>query len=69
MPKSGWQPDFFEEIGLEELVDGGMFKHIGAANGNVFTAGLPVGKGLSKRAAGELGLVEGTPVGSALIDA
>ncbi len=33
------------------------------------TAGLPVGKGLSKKAAAELGLIEGTPVGSAVIDA
>jgi len=33
------------------------------------TAGLPVGKGLSARAAKELGLVEGTAVGSGVIDA
>lgn len=42
---------------------------MGAENGDVLVAGLPVGRGLSKRAAEELGLVEGTPVGSALIDA
>ena len=42
---------------------------MGAADGNVLTAGLPVGKGLSKKAAAELGLAEGTPVGSGLIDA
>lgn len=35
----------------------------------VMTAGLPVGNGLSARAAKELGLVEGTAVGSGVIDA
>lgn len=38
-------------------------------NGLVLTAGQPVGKGLSKRAAEELGLLEGTAVGSGVIDA
>lgn len=69
VPDSGWQDDFFEKIGLEELVKG-KYKQIGAAlKQNVLTAGLPVGKGLSKKAAEELGLVEGTPVGSGVIDA
>lgn len=35
----------------------------------ILTAGQPVGNGLSEKAAKELGLVEGTPVGSAVIDA
>lgn len=35
----------------------------------VLTAGLPVGRGLSEKAAEELGLVVGTPVGSGVIDA
>ncbi|KAF8576224.1 Pentulose kinase [Ramaria rubella] len=35
----------------------------------VFTAGMPVGNGLSTMAAEELGLLEGTPVGSGVIDA
>jgi FGGY-family pentulose kinase len=65
----GWQADFFEKIGLSDIIDGGNYKQIGGARGDVLTAGLPVGKGLSKSAAAELGLVEGTPVGSALIDA
>lgn len=65
----GWQSDFFEKIGLSDIVDGGNYKQMGAAGGEVLTAGLPVGKGLSKKAAEELGLVEGTPVGSGLIDA
>ncbi|KAJ3987591.1 Pentulose kinase [Lentinula detonsa] len=68
VPKSGWQADFFEKIGLEELVKTD-YKQLGAANGEVLTAGKPVGNGLSKQAAEELGLVEGTPVGSAVIDA
>lgn len=68
VPQGGWQADFFEKIGLGQLV-AGEYKQIGAANGNVLTAGLPVGRGLSKTAAEELGLDEGTPVGSGLIDA
>jgi ribulose kinase len=68
VPKTGWQADFFKQIGLGNLVVED-YKAIGANKGNVLTAGSPVGKGLSGRAAQELGLVEGTPVGSALIDA
>ncbi|KAJ3975946.1 Pentulose kinase [Lentinula raphanica] len=68
VPKSGWQADFFEKIGLEELVKTN-YKQLGAANGEVLTAGKPVGNGLSKQAAEEFGLVGGTPVGSAVIDA
>ncbi|KAJ7087257.1 hypothetical protein B0H15DRAFT_983301 [Mycena belliarum] len=68
LPDSGWQDDFFEKIGLGELVKS-EYKQIGAAKQNVLTAGLPVGNGLSQQAAEELGLVEGTPVGSGVIDA
>ena len=38
-------------------------------NGLVLTAGQPVGDGLSKLAAEELGLLPGTAVGSGVIDA
>ena len=38
------------------------------SEGEPLIAGMPVGEGLSKRAAEELGLMEGTPVGSAIID-
>ena len=68
VPNSGWQPEFFKKIGLEEFVHND-FKQLGAAHGQVATAGLPVGDGLSKQAAEELGLLPGTPVGSAVIDA
>lgn len=68
MPKGGWQSDFFHAIDLGEL-QVHSYKQIGANNGEVLVAGLPVGNGLSKLAAEELGLVEGTPVGSGLIDA
>lgn len=67
----GWQPDFFEKIGLGELAKDD-FKQLGGIpgrNGIVLTAGQPVGEGLSERAAKEFGLEPGTPVGSALIDA
>lgn len=38
-------------------------------NGLILTAGQPVGQGLTAEAANDLGLREGTPVGSAVIDA
>ncbi|KAG6877856.1 hypothetical protein C0993_003062 [Termitomyces sp. T159_Od127] len=68
VPSSGWNAEFFEKIGLGELSRTG-YKQLGAEANNLLTAGRPVGKGLTKRAAEELGLVEGTPVGSGLIDA
>lgn len=68
VPKTGWQPDFFRQIGLGEFVENG-YAQLGGADGQVATAGLPVASGLSKHAASELGLLEGTPVGSAVIDA
>ncbi|KAF8883452.1 FGGY family of carbohydrate kinase [Infundibulicybe gibba] len=67
-PATGWESDFFTAIGLGELVEKG-YQPIGAAKRNVTTAGMPVGNGLSLEAAQELGLLEGTPVGSGLIDA
>jgi ribulose kinase len=68
VPESGWQADFFNTIGLPEFVDT-RYKQMGAVDGDILTAGMPVGKGLTKTAARELGLLEGTPVGSAVIDA
>lgn len=66
MPNTGWQKEFFNQIGLEEFVER-HYSQVG--EGDPLIAGMPVGEGLSKRAAEELGLMEGTPVGSALIDA
>lgn len=57
-----------EQIGLAEFVQND-YRQIGAMKGSILTAGSPVGKGLSKKAAQELGLVEGIAVGSGLIDA
>ncbi|KIM42840.1 hypothetical protein M413DRAFT_444492 [Hebeloma cylindrosporum] len=69
VPKSGWQKDFFKQIGLQELTERD-YAQVGVKEGEeVLIAGMPVGNGLSKKAAEELGLAPGTPVGSALIDA
>ncbi|WVR09762.1 hypothetical protein IAU60_006838 [Kwoniella sp. DSM 27419] len=69
--KEGWSARFFNKIGLEDLVkdDFDQLGGIPGKNGLILTAGQPVGKGLSKAAAESLGLVEGTAVGSAVIDA
>ncbi|KAI0034386.1 Pentulose kinase [Vararia minispora EC-137] len=69
VPSKGWQAEFFNAIGLPEIVQN-HFRQMGAVNEDErLTAGTPVGRGLSKQAADELGLLEGTPVGSGLIDA
>jgi len=68
----GWNSQLFNEIGLGSVVQNG-FKQLGAdlvhGDGLVMTAGLPIGTGLNKQAANDLGLLEGMPVGSAVIDA
>jgi FGGY-family pentulose kinase len=67
----GWQPDFFKQIGLGDMVDNG-FQQLGGIPGKggiVLTAGQPIGEGLCEEAARELGLEKGTAVGSGLIDA
>ena len=64
--KGGWQPEFFKKIGLEEFVEN-EFSQLGKEE--VLTAGMPIGNGLCKKAAEEMGLLEGTPVGSGVIDA
>lgn len=60
-----------DRSGLEQMVkdDFEQLGGIPGKNGLVLTAGQPVGNGLSKEAAAELGLVEGTAVGSGVIDA
>ncbi|KAG8924126.1 hypothetical protein FRC01_011908 [Tulasnella sp. 417] len=73
---NGFDRSFLSRIGLEEFVDD--TSRIGGTSnspdgpttgGIVLTAGLPVGRGLTKEAASDLGLMEGTPVGSGVIDA
>jgi len=61
----GWDEDLFSSIGLEDLARDG-WRAIGEM---VLQPGEPVGSGLTKTAALELGLVPGTPVGASLIDA
>lgn len=70
----GWEPSFFKAIGLECLVREN-FEILGGndVDGDdtkkILEAGDPVGSGLNEKAAKELGLLPGTPVGSAIIDA
>lgn len=66
VPGVGWDREFFGMIGLEELLS--SYVQIGAGSG-VLSAGEPVGGGLTKTAAEELGLAQGTPVGSGVVDA
>lgn len=60
-----WSESYFERIGLGDLV-ADQYARIGQ---EIDTPGTPVGGGLTKAAALELGLLEGTPVGASLIDA
>ncbi|KAF8033581.1 hypothetical protein BT93_C0006 [Corymbia citriodora subsp. variegata] len=65
MEACGWDDDFWEEIGLADLVDG----HHAKIGRSVAFPGHPLGTGLTPVAAKELGLIAGTPVGTSLIDA
>jgi len=60
-----WDESYFRQIGLGALADEG-FARIGT---DVVDPGTPLGSGLTARAAEELGLRPGTPVGAAMIDA
>ncbi|XP_011506281.1 PREDICTED: FGGY carbohydrate kinase domain-containing protein [Ceratosolen solmsi marchali] len=62
---SRWSSDFFDEIGLSDL-KANNWRKIGC---DVRPPGYPVGSGLSSKAAKELNLVVGTPVGTSMIDA
>ncbi|KAM3078149.1 hypothetical protein ACMFMF_004558 [Clarireedia jacksonii] len=66
----GWQEDFYEQIGLGDLVKDN-FKRMGGVNGvngHYLSAGELVGT-LSEKAGHELGLPAGIAVGSGVIDA
>jgi FGGY-family pentulose kinase len=61
----GWDAGYFRQIGLGDLATEG-FRRLGQ---DVRPMGEPVGQGLTARAARELGLAAGTPVGVSIIDA
>ncbi|VEN62264.1 unnamed protein product [Callosobruchus maculatus] len=61
----GWNASYFQQLGLEDLAENNWRK-IGSI---VLPPGSPVGKGLSSKAASELGLKPGIPVGTSMIDA
>lgn len=63
--EGGWNRDYFERIGLAELLDDDAAR-IGR---DVVAPGTTLGDGLSADAAAELGLVAGIAVGASLIDA
>lgn len=65
MDARGWDDQFWKMIGLSDLVDG-RYAKIGRS---VAFPGTPLGLGLTAMVAKELGLVEGTPVGTSVIDA
>jgi D-ribulokinase len=60
-----WSESYFERLGLGDLV-ADRYARIGS---EIVAPGTRLGRGLTGRAASELSLVEGTPVGAALIDA
>ncbi|KAG0276198.1 hypothetical protein BGZ95_007853 [Linnemannia exigua] len=66
----GWPEDFLRQIGLGEIADYDCQKLCGVGNEGqrVHFAGEHIG-GLTVQSAQELGLVAGTPVGGAVIDA
>ncbi|OAD56950.1 FGGY carbohydrate kinase domain-containing protein [Eufriesea mexicana] len=61
-----WNEEFFEQIHLLEDLKKDNWRKIG---NDVRTPGDPIDQGLSAKAASELGLLKGTPVGTSLIDA
>lgn len=63
--KEGWNSQYFQDVGLGDL-QANNWRKIGT---KVLPPGSPVGDGLSLKAAGELGLKVGTPVGTSIIDA
>jgi D-ribulokinase len=60
-----WSDDFLGKIGLPELA-ADQHRRIG---GEIVAPGTPLGAGLTREAASDLGLLPGTPVAAGLIDA
>ncbi|UPJ46516.1 FGGY-family carbohydrate kinase [Bradyrhizobium sp. 200] len=60
-----WSGSYLERVGLGDLVSDNYTK-IGT---EIVAPGTPLGGGLTKSAARDFGLLEGTPVGASLIDA
>jgi D-ribulokinase len=60
-----WSGGYFERIGLGDLASD-QYARIGK---EIVAPGAPLGDGLTKSAAHDFGLLEGTPVGASLIDA
>ncbi|UPK06412.1 FGGY-family carbohydrate kinase [Bradyrhizobium sp. 170] len=60
-----WSGSYLERIGLGDLASD-EYARIGT---EIVAPGVPLGAGLTKSAAHDLGLLEGTPVGASLIDA
>lgn len=60
-----WNSSYFREIGLDDL-ELNNWQKIGSF---VQHPGSPIKNGLSKKAADQMGLKEGTPVGTSMIDA
>lgn len=62
----GWSHEFFERIGLGDLAEDDFAK-IGGEE--IVAPGTPIGRGLTAKAAQELGLLPGLAVGASLDDA
>src|SRR5947199_7531152 len=60
-----WSRSYFERVGLGDLVSDNYAK-IGT---EIVASGTPLGAGLTRTAAHDFGLLEGTPVAASLIDA
>jgi len=60
-----WSESYFKRIGLGDLASD-RYARIGR---EIVAPGTPLGDGLTKSAAHDFGLLEGTPVGASLIDA
>jgi D-ribulokinase len=60
-----WNGGYFERVGLGDLASHG-YARIGD---EIVAPGTPLGVGLTRSAARDFGLLEGTPVGASLIDA